>query len=173
MLKVMGKITELLRSLFNGMLVGLVLIVLWSVLWLYPPRVMEWLAALALLAIIIFLLWQACREKLYLRDVRDLLLYMLIFLFVAFVTGRVIGLGYFTKLGLPAGLDAVSGAWLLHIFFGGLYWFVLLIVIEEARYIVADPEINGWWRLFTDLVFLLGVCATIFVAVRLTAQIGL
>lgn len=164
----MEKIAELLRSLFNGMLIGLALIVMWSVLRFYPPQVMKWLAALALLAIIIFLLWQACREKLYLRDVRDLLLYMLIFLFVAYVTGRVIGLGYFTKLGLPAGLDAVSGAWLLHICFGGLYWFALLVVIDEVRYIVADPEINGWWRLFTDLVFLLGVCATIFVAVQLS-----
>ncbi len=163
----------MLRSVFNGVLAGLALIVLWSVLRFYPPQVMEWLAALALLAIIAFLLLQACREKLYLRDVRDLLLYMLIFLFVAYATGRVVGLGYFTKLGLPAGLDAMSGAWLLHIFFGGLYWFVLLIMIEEARYIVADPEVNGWWRLLTDLILLVGVFATIFVAVQLTAQLSI
>lgn len=159
---------EVMRSVFNGVLVGLAFILLWSVLRFYPPQVMVVLAALALLAVIAFLLWQACQEKLYLRDVRDLLLYMLIFLFVAFVTGRVIGLGYFTKLGLPAGLDAVSGAWLLHIFFGGLYWFVLLIVIEEARSIVADPNVNGWWRLFKDLVFVLCICATIFVAAQLS-----
>jgi hypothetical protein len=165
---VMRKVYEVMHSVFNGMLVGLVFILLWSVLRFYPPQVMVVLAALALVAIIAFLLWQACQEKLYLRDVRDLLLYSAIFLLVAYVTGRIVGLGYFTKLGLPAGLDTVSGAWLLHIFFGGLYWFVLLIVIEEARYIVADPEVNGWWRLFKDLILLLGICATIFVAAQLS-----
>lgn len=108
-------------SAFVGVLFGLLLFILWLFLARVAPSVLVVffgvLELLALAAMVVYSLNHADGGMCFMHAV--------LIAAVFYISGAAFKLDWLTLVGLPAGLQCINNVWVLHIFFGALYWIVI------------------------------------------------
>lgn len=86
----------------------------------------------------------------------SLLMYAVMVVGAFYISGAAFKLDWLVILGLPAGLETVRGAWILHICFGGLYW-----VIASSSLIVLLLWLDSKHRL-RELLYIATALAAVY-----------
>ena len=98
-------------SAFAGVFFGLLLFVFWLFLARVAPSVLVvffgMLELFALAAVVVYALNHVDGGMCF------------------YISGAAFKLDWLTVIGLPAGLESINNVWVLHIFFGALYWMII------------------------------------------------
>lgn len=116
---------HLLSSALVGLLFGALLFSFWLLLSRSTPQSMVCFFGIIGIVAAVFLLIYAFTHD----GGQSFLLGAAMAVFAFYVTGAAFKLDWLVAIGLPSGLESVQGKWLLHIFFGGVYWVAICAVI--------------------------------------------
>lgn len=114
-----------LSSALVGLLFGALLFTFWLLLSRSTPQSMVCFFGVIGIVAAVFLLIYAFTHD----GGQSFLLGAAMAIFAFYVAGAAFRLDWLVVIGLPAGLESVDGKWLLHIFFGGVYWVAICAVI--------------------------------------------
>lgn len=108
-------------SAFAGVFFGLLLFVFWLFLARVAPSVLViFFGVLELLALAAMVVYAVNHV-----DGGMCFLHAVLIAAVFYISGAAFKLDWLTLIGLPAGLESINNAWVLHIFFGALYWMII------------------------------------------------
>lgn len=144
-----------LSSALVGLLFGALLFSFWLLLSRFTPQAMvNFFGVIGIVAAVFLLIYAFTHD-----GGQSFLLGAAIAAFAFYVAGAAFRLDWLVALGLPSGLESVQGKWLLHIFFGGVYWVAICAVIVLGLIWIEETHTVGE-RLASLLYMATAIAAT-------------